>query len=273
MKKLIIAFDGDNFSEGAFEFARKINDLQPILLTGVFVPQAELAGLWGYAGGVAGMSVPLVESYDPDIIKNTVAKFEKRCIDNGIDFRIHKDTDDFALNELMQETVFADLLILGSEKFYKELGVTMPNDYLKGTLHTIKCPVIVVPEKFDFPENIILSYDGSENSVIAIKQFTYLFPELSAKPSVLVYADSDIDKDFPERILIEELTARHYSDLTLQKMDVNPGDYLNSWITGKKSAILICGAYGRSGLSQLFKKSFVSDIIASHSMPVFIGHS
>lgn len=272
MNKIIIAFDGDNFSEGAFEFARRINDLQPILLTGVFVPQAELAGLWGYAGGVAGLAVPLVERYDPDQNRESISKFEKRCLANGIDFRIHKDYRDFALNELKQETAYADLLILGSEMFYKGLGINSPNDYLEGALQNIKCPVIVVPETFDFPNGIILAYDGSENSVFAIKQFAYLLPELISKPALLVYASSDDQQDFPEKVLIEELAARHYSDLTLYKMDVNPGNYLNAWIVGKGSVMLVCGAYGRSGLSQLFKKSFVREIIASHSLPVFIDH-
>ena len=40
MKKILIAFDGTHFSDGAFEFARRVNELQPILLTGVFLPQA-----------------------------------------------------------------------------------------------------------------------------------------------------------------------------------------------------------------------------------------
>jgi len=272
MKKIIIAFDGDNFSEGAFEFARRLNDLEPILLTGVFVPQAELAGLSGYTGGVADLALPLIERYDPELTKKTIAKFEKRCLDNGIDFRSHIDASDFAINEIQKETIFADLVILGSEVFYKDLGGTSPNDYLEDALHNIKCPVIVVPEKFDFPKSIVLAYDGSENSIFAIKHFAYLLPELTTKPTFLVYANTDKNKDFPDKILIEELTARHYSDLTLHKMDVKPGDYLSAWITGQNSAMLICGAYGRTGLSKLFKKSFVRDIIASHSLPVFIFH-
>lgn len=271
MKKIIIAFDGDNFSEGAFELARRLNDLQPILLTGVFIPEAELGSLWGYAGGVAGLAVPVVEHYNPEINKASIAKFEKRCLANGIDFRIHKDNSDFTLNELKKETAFADVLIIGSEMFYKDLGVNSPNDYLEGALHNVKCPVIAVPEEFDFPEGIILAYDGSENSIFAIKQFAYLFPEFTSKPTMLVYA-SNGKEDFPDKVLIEELTARHYSDLTLYRMDVDPGGYLNAWIIGKESAILVCGAYGRSGLSSLLKKSFLKDILASHSIPVFIDH-
>ena len=48
MKTIILAFDGVHFSEGAFEFARRLNESQPVLLTGVFLPQAELSNLWSY---------------------------------------------------------------------------------------------------------------------------------------------------------------------------------------------------------------------------------
>ena len=41
MKKILLAFEGSHFSEGAFEFARKLNELSPVQLTGVFLPQIE----------------------------------------------------------------------------------------------------------------------------------------------------------------------------------------------------------------------------------------
>jgi hypothetical protein len=39
MKKILIAFDGIHFSKSAFEFAKKLNEVSPVLLTGVFLPQ------------------------------------------------------------------------------------------------------------------------------------------------------------------------------------------------------------------------------------------
>jgi nucleotide-binding universal stress UspA family protein len=36
--------------------------------------------------------------------------------------------------------------------------------------------------------------------------------------------------------------------------------------------MLVTGAYGRSELSNLFKKSFLSDVIGQHKIPVFVAH-
>lgn len=272
MKKIILAFDGVHFSEGAFEFARRLNEQEPILLTGIFLPQAELANLWSYADGVAGPFIPLIESSESEIVQQNIDRFEKLCQRNGIDYRTHKDFYDFVIPELRKESLYADLLILGSEVFYENMGTVVLNDYLREALHDVKCPVLLVPEKFDFPESIILAYDGSDESVMAIKQFAYLFPALTSKKTLLVYANDDALEDFPDKIQIEELAARHFSDLTFFKLNINPRKYFGDWVSEKKSALLVSGSFGRSGLSQLFRKSFVKDVIADHSLPVFIAH-
>jgi len=272
MKKILLAFDGINFSEGAFEFVRKLNELQPVLLTGVFLPQAQLANLWSYASAAAGPFIPLVESSETNVIQQNIARFEKLCQYNNIDYRVHKDFFDFALPELKKESRYADLLVLGSEVFYENMGANEPNDFLKDVLHDVACPVLLVPEKFDFPESIILAYDGSERAVYAIKQFAYLFPELTDRRTMLVYVKEDAREDFPDKIPMEELATRHFSDLVFYKLGINPAKYFSGWIAEKKSALLVCGAYGRPGLSTFFKKSFVNDVIADHRLPVFIAH-
>jgi hypothetical protein len=76
--------------------------------------------------------------------------------------------------------------------------------------------------KIRFPENVILAYDGTEQSVYAIKQFAYLFPEMAEMPTLLVYASKDTAEDFPGKGQIEELVARHFPNLTLLKLDINP---------------------------------------------------
>ena len=71
---------------------------------------------------------------------------------------------------------------------------------------------------------------------------------------------------------MEELVAKHFSDLSLLKLSLNPKKEFSDWVMDKKSAMLVSGSYGRSGLSQLIKNSFIKDIIASHRLPVFIAH-
>ena len=142
MRKIILAFDGNHFSEGTFEFARRLNEIEPVLLTGVFLPQAELSDFWSYANGVGGPFLPIIESSESKLVQQNIDRFEKLCRGNGIDYRVHKDFFDFALPELKKESRYADLLILGSEMFYENIGSDSPNDYLRDALYSVKCPLI-----------------------------------------------------------------------------------------------------------------------------------
>lgn len=274
MKKVLLAFDASHFSEGAFEFGRRLNELRPLLLTGIFLPQQEPAGAWAtYSYGIGGMYNPIMEDSDSAALEKNISRFEKLCIGNSIDYRVHEDINDFILPQVKKESSYADLLILGSELFFDNTANGTPNDYLQALLHNICCPVILVPEKYDFPESIILAYNGTDESVYAIKQFAYLLPELTNTPTILVYVnDNDQNEDFPDKIVMEELVARHYSDLTLFKLQANPGKFFSTWISEKKSALLVSGSFGRSEFSRLFKKSFIKDVIADHRLPIFIAH-
>lgn len=273
MKKIIIACEGANFSEGAFEFAKRLNEMERILLIGVFLPQATFADMWSVgAGAGVPLYAPLDELNEAELTQQSVDKFSKLCQDNYIDYRVHSNLSNFVLPELKKETSFADLLILGGETFYQKVYDATPNQYLEDALQHVNCPVVIVPEQFGFPEGIVLAYDGSDDSVFAIKQFAYLFPELCDMPVLLVYASKEEENDFPDKIRIEELAARHFSNLGLLKLDINPRKYFSTWISERKYSLLVSGSFGRSQLSLVFKKSFVNDVLANHQVPVFIAH-
>ena len=271
MKKILLAFDGTNFSEGAFEFARRMNEMHPVLITAAFMPQVDYANLWSYSVGVAGgMLIPLLENEDSSLVKKNISYFERLCRENNIKYRVHRNFYGFAMAELRKETRFADLLIIGGEIFYNNMGIEM-NDYMRETLKMSECPIVIVPEHFDFPQSIILTYDGTESAVYAIKQFACLFPELCSTPSVLVYSNTG-DEPLPDKENMEELIGQHYPKIEYYRLKAAPRKYFDEWINEKKGAIVIFGAFGRSALSQMLHKSFASDVIQTLKLPVFIAH-
>lgn len=274
MKKVILAVDGTNFSSGAFDFVKHLNEKEPLLLTGIFVPQLDYANLWSYAAaaGSGAVYVPLLEDEDNDEIAKNIAIFERQCVRNNIAYRVHKDFYDFALPELKRETRFADVLILSGEAFYKQVVGANQFDYMRTALHQSECPVLIVPEEYRFPTQNILAYDGSEESVYAIKQFAYVFPELASNETTLVWVESDEDKDFPNKVLIEELATQHYKKLGFHKSDINSKKYFSAWMSEQKGAVLVSGSFGRSGFSESIRRSFVADVIKDHQVPVFIAH-
>ena len=269
MKKILLALDGNNFSDGAFEFASSLNKNERILLTGVFLSRVEGKNLWAYAVGVPPAVVPLLEE-DTTVVDESVERFRDLCELNAISYKVHEDYYGFAIPELKRESRFADVLLIGSETFYHNLGEGM-NDYMMNALQKAECPVLLVPESFIFPQGNVLAYDGSDSSVYAIKQFAYLFPEFCDNPTLLVFCE-DKDEVIPEKECMQELAAQHFSRLQILKLNGDPKKSFGKWMEGKKNSILVSGAFGRSVLSQTFRKSFVADIIKEHQLPVFVAH-
>jgi len=270
MKKVIIAFDGNHFSEGAFSFVRHLNEQQSILLTGVFLPVVDYAELLYSLGGMSGpVYFQDYEYADTGVIQENIDHFSSLCIKNGIEYRVHPDVEKHVISEVKEESRFADLLVVASELFYKNLGEDTQDDYIENVLHKTECPVLLIPEHYHFPENVILTYDGSESSVYAIKQFAYLLPEFKNLNTLLVYAGA---KEIPNVSEIEELAARHFNNLTISKVTIDSKKYFNAWLEEHGDSILVTGAYGRSGLSELLRRSFITDTIHEYKVPIFIAH-
>lgn len=275
MKKVLLTFEGTNFSEGAFLFARWMNTLQPLMVVGLFLPQTEYANLWSYASPIKvrpeTLFIPLLEQEDAAVVTNHIKRFESLCQKNGIKYRVQKDFYDFALPELKKETRFADILVVSGELFYKSIVHSDPIDYLTDAAHTAECAVLIVPEKFSNPDTTILAYDGSEASVYAIKQFAYLFPELTKNKTLLVYLGEEA-KDIPSQELLTELLSQHFPDVTFIQLEHGSKKSFREWVSSQKNTLLVSGSFGRSAFSQFLHKSFVADIIEEHQTPLFIAH-
>lgn len=274
MKKIITVFDGSSYAKGPMDFVAEINNINPVTVTGIFLSPVDYSALWSNplvpGTHVPAHVLPSATELSDKLLEENMIRFEQDCIKQGISFRVHDDTQGSVFEELKKESRYADLMVLSSEIFYSEFG-EQPNSYMKEVLHNSECPVLLMPEKFKLPQNLVLSYDGSESSVYAIRQFAYILPELCRTETILVSAGEE-GRDISDLSYIEELAARHFPNLTLQMLEKDASIYFRHWLADKPSPMLVAGSYGRSSFSQIFKKSFVNDIIREHLSPVFLTH-
>ncbi|QJB30425.1 hypothetical protein HF329_03545 [Chitinophaga oryzae] len=266
MKKILLAVDNGHFPEGAFRFARKFNEMEAITLCGVFLPDLDYATSISYAP----VLIPLTETYAMGSIQQSMQTFREYCNRDDIHYLEHHDVTETPLKVLRKESLFADLLLFSSEKFYADL-LYGPGGFLGNALHETACPVIAVPENAAFPESVILTYDGSASSVFAIKSFAGLFPQLCELKTTLLYGGTG-DSLPPDASGIQELVQHHFPHLTMEPIQTIPEDYFNTWLSEIPNPIVVSGAYGRSLLSRVFRRSFVEDTLRAHQVPVFIAH-
>lgn len=273
MKKVIISLDGQHFPKGAIEFVKSINSKNKLLLAGVFLNPVDFSKLFAYSGmeGIAMLPEWLTKNEDDLLVNKNIGLFKNICIAEGIEYRIHKDTDLMAISSLIEETRFADVLLISSDLFYANVSKVQPNFYLEEVLKKAECPVLMIPETYEEPGQVVLAYDGNESSVFALKQFAYVFPELAAKETILLSILNHED-ELPEYSLVTELLSRHYPNLKIQTLHLKHKKDFAEWMSGKPNSFIVMGAFSRSIFSHLFKKSFATDVIHDIKMPIFISH-
>lgn len=272
MKKLIIALDGKHFPKGAFELVQELNKKEEILLAGVFLSPVDYSKILAYTGveGITMMPDWLMKNDDDMIISTNISLFTKACTEAGINFRVHKDLVLTAISSLIEETRFADALLISSDLFYENVSKEQPNFYLEEVLKRSECPVMLVPENYTWPEQVVLAYDGSESAVFAIKQFAYIFPELAKKKTLLLNMNDD--EELPGSMLATELFSRHFPELVIEQLLIKNAKDLIAWMQGQAASFIVMGSFSRSLLSTFFKKSFASNLISNIRMPLFISH-
>ncbi|WP_127127430.1 hypothetical protein [Pseudoflavitalea rhizosphaerae] len=167
---------------------------------------------------------------------------------------------------------FADLLMIGNEAFYGVKDANYINDFLHDILHRSECPLMLIPEKTEFPTRNIIAYDGSVAAAFAIKQFTYLFPELCNLKTEVVYLNGEQDGILPEEKKLKDLMDLHFNNFNCLSLQIDARKMLATWLSGRQGSMLISGAFGRSFTSELFRRSFIYDVITDHKIPVFIAH-
>src|SRR4029079_5897759 len=97
-------------------------------------------------------------------------------------------------------------------------------------------------------------------------------PEFAENPTLLVTtnkAPSDLADQDPD---VHGLVSAHFNKLSFLNLQIDPKKYFATWMSGNKNSILVCGAFSRSLISQIFRQSFVEDVLRDHKIPVFISH-
>ncbi|HEX2848404.1 MAG TPA: universal stress protein [Chitinophagaceae bacterium] len=278
MQKILIAINGEELNEQALNFACAIARIKGSPLTGIFlenmVENEQL--IWKVTGGgnypewETDEHSKILEAKAKKINAN-IEKFRAVCQANQVLCKVHEDKS-VPSREVETESRFADLLIVDACMSFKGYTGT-PSDFVQQILRHAECPVIVAPESFTAINEIVFLYDGSKNAAYAIKQFTYLFPELYDKRVIVFRISEDGIWQDHERQQMQEWLQQRYSAIgfEVQKGDVK--DKIFDYLLKRENNIIVMGSYGRTALSRFFSHSDADFVINAIPRPLFISHA
>lgn len=278
MKKISAAFDGLKFSEGTMQYAIKIAAESKALLSGVFLDDFlyhsyNVFDMVGEQGISAGKLKKLNEN-DKETRHQSAVHFENSCVEAKVNYAIHHDKS-FAMIELLKESVYSDLLIIGADETVSHFDDEQPTPFVKELLAETQCPVLVVPRKFKEIEKVLLLFDGKPSSVFAIKMFNYMMPWMRGlKTEVVSVTDPTDDEELPDSVLIKEFLYCHYPEAKYTVLKGNAEEEIMTYIKRlPENVLIVLGAYQRGTVSRWFKSSMADRLIREIGEPLFIAHN
>jgi len=271
-KQVLFVCAGKEFPQGAFKFLLSMQEREAVSVLGLFFSPIDHDAL------ITATQLPVLAPYDRirererETLNANKALLVKKCESYNIKCRIHTNDDQWDKDLLIKESRFSDLILLSGELFYADINIRQPNLYLHEALHSAECPVLVIPEDYDQCQHVFMAYDGSKESLFAIKQFCYLFPHLTDLPTEMVYVRDEPSDHIPDLEHLRQYTRLHFDAMGFSKLHFKAARYFATWIGQRKHVMLAAGCYGRSPFSYLAKRSFAEEVIHDHKIPVFIAH-
>ena len=274
MQRILVVINAHNPELESISFACKMAEVTKTKLTGLLVEN-----LYFNYIPTGGFESPYFETYGTSSNEPVVADidqatriFKEECKIKGITPDIIIDKGD-PIQEIVFESRFADLVIIDADLSFYDNEEQLPSHFVKEVLAKAECPVLIAPEKFDRVNEIVFCYDGRLSSIFSVKQFTYVMPEFRGQKVTLLQVNnrSEVEFDESDRRMMEWLRA-HYPSICYHALKGDAKDELFNYFFMQQNKLIVMGAYGRSMLSNFFRKSDADLLIRMVDLPLFITH-
>lgn len=202
-----------------------------------------------------------------------ISIFEEKAHKKNLNYKICEDFD-VSGYDLVQQSTYADLLILSYNIFFNPETDQPDNTFIYQLLKGCRCPVLILPAHTSQIDNIIFTYDGKESSVFAIRMFCNLFSKaISEKETTILTVMPSVDEEIKNERLLLDLVKHHCSNVGVQLMEgTTISEDISNFAENVSNPLIVMGAYGRSHISNLFLPSVAKNILKKSRYPMFIAH-
>jgi hypothetical protein len=276
MKNILLAINPDKPSIPCMQFGCYLAKLTQSRLTAVFIEKHSavksptLTTVFGvpYVETILASDLPGYAKHE-EMRAIYMETFAKICEERGVRYSINQDLD-YPLDGLIAESRFADLLLIARDTSPQDNVGKSPSEFVKDVIAAAECPVMVTPITFTDIDQLVLAYDESSSSAFAVKQFSYLFPELDELKLTMLHVIEN-ENEIQIKKLSNWLSA-HYNCADFKTMTGQARSELYKYLFNRKKTLVIMGAYGRNSLSTLLSSSTADSLLETLDLPFFFAH-
>jgi nucleotide-binding universal stress UspA family protein len=277
-KKIIAAFDGLKFSESTKQYAIMLAQQSNAHLVGIFLDDFTVHSYSVYdlmqdESGISQERQKTLSEKDKTTRNESVKKFEEGCRQAKLEYSVHRDGS-IAMQELLQESIYADLLVISQHETFSRFKGTRPTEFVRELLVSVQCPVLAVPARYRPVDRIVLLYDGEPASVYAIRTMSAVLGDIQGLPVDAVCVKSaGQNLRLPDTRLMKEFMKRHYPAAGYIVLKGDAEETITTYLkkTGA-SSLVVLGAYRRGMVSRWFRPSMADVLMRELKLPLFITH-
>lgn len=276
MKKIIVAIDGLQYKPETIKFAITMANHLQAHLVGIFLNDRTYHSykMYGIDAGkvMTDKEIEAAEVKDLSLRKEAIQDFEEACELHRLPFSI-RENKNIALPELIHESIYADLLIINSGEQFTHYIENRPSAFIRNLLEAVKCPVILAPDEYQSVKKAILLYDGSPESVHAIKTFCFVMAGFkNLEVEVLSVKKLSESLHLPDNKLMKEYLKRHYPHAVFTICKGDAERKIPAMIKKEdRGTLVVSGAYNRGYISRWFRPSIADILLSMVKSPLFIS--
>jgi hypothetical protein len=278
MKKILLAVNAVNLNMPALDFACYLGRLTKSKVTGVFLENlvSDETPVLKKVQGMKYIDWEVDEKSDEyqdkkRAIEKNIQLFRDACEKRSVRCNVHRDRG-VPAGEIIDESRYADIVVVDAATSFNKIYEGAPTEFVKDILREAECPVIIAPESFEGIDEIVFTFNGSKSSVFAIKQFSYLFPELNDKKTIILQVNEKGEWEDIDKYNFKEWLQNRYSAIGFEVLKGDTEDRLFDYLFKRKNIFIVMGAYGRGAFSRVFRRSKADLLIKTVTQPIFISH-
>lgn len=271
MKKILLLFSGTSYSNSLTQFALNMARGNKAYLHVMFLsPSLEQEARYPFPSdlplttSIYGTAEVLAES-DLKLIRANMQVFKHFCADEQVPCTIESNVH-ITLHDLIEHSAFSDLILCEAKTEVSGISIHK-------LLADSHCPVLLVSREVGVPQSAVFCYDESYSSILAIKMYSYLFPEWKDLPGTVLTINPRQDRSPKHDDYLSDWLPQHFTNSERQFLYGNLEREVVRFIRkGDKPTMVIMGAYGRTAASRLLRRSLAEVVIEETSACVFIMH-
>lgn len=273
VKRILVALSGTPFTPSAVAQAVEIAQRFDASVTGVTlvdIKRLQDVGPIPLGGGAAAASLAGHRAeVTAERIEEEIADFERTCQGADITYAVDRETGD-AFDRLLELWRYHDVTILGLRGLFEYGVVHNPDDHIIRLIKHGVRPIIAVAREHQPIRRVLIAYNGSMESAMAMKRFgqLVLWPDVTIKVACFGFDD---DKAIP---LLTDATAylrAHGLDPEAESLPGYPEGGLLKHVEQWKADLVVMGATSRSRIMKLVMGETAQEALMHAGIPLFLS--